>query len=678
MINKSRILILEDQPTDAELAVRELRRAQLEFEFKRVETRDEFLDALKDFEPNLILSDYGLPQFNGLEALRLLKELKIDLPFILCTGSLTEEVAVECMKQGASDYILKSSLKRLPSAVLNALEKSESQRFKEKAIMDLLQSEARYRLLFDSNPYPIFVFDVETLQFLAVNDEAIRHYGYSRDEFLTLTIKDIRPPEDIPILLELVKNTVKKGESFHSGRHLKKDGVLIDVEVTAQEINYGGRPARLALVTDITERKRIEKELKTKEIRLAEAQRAARMGSWEWNIVENKVTWSEELYRIFGLNPQEFGGTYEAYLSYVHPEDRDLVKQMIENALYGKKFPSYENRIIRSDGEVRVINAAAVVEFDKSGKPLKVTGIAQDITKRKRDEDNQRILEEQLLQAHKMESIGQLAAGVAHEINTPLQYVGDNTRFLKTACTNLNTVLEKYAELLAACQTAGVSSEMVDDVGKAVEECEVKYLMQEVPKAIEHSLEGIERVTKIIKSMKDFAHPGFNEKKPVDLNKSIESAISVARNEWKYFAEMETDLDESLPPVTCNAGEINQVVLNLIINASHAISEMNGNTNAERGIIKIQTVRNGEWAEIRISDTGAGIPQNIQSKIFDPFFTTKEVGKGTGQGLSIAHQIVVSKHRGKLTFKTDQGKGTTFIVCIPINDLTIQKSETAI
>ena len=168
--------------------------------------------------------------------------------------------------------------------------------------------------------------------------------------------------------------------------------------------------------------------------------------------------------------------------------------------------------------------------------------------------------------------------------------------------------------------------------------------------------------------MKDFAHPGTKEKYFVDLNKAIESTITVARNEWKYVAEMQMNLDENLPHVPCLLGEFNQVILNMVINAAHAIGDVVGDGSHGKGKITVSTIQHKDWAEIRISDTGTGIPVEVQNKIFDPFFTTKEVGKGTGQGLAISHTVVVEKHKGRLNFETEAGKGTTFIIQLPLNE----------
>ena len=275
-------------------------------------------------------------------------------------------------------------------------------------------------------------------------------------------------------------------------------------------------------------------------------------------------------------------------------------------------------------------------------------------------------LEEELEGARRLEAIGQLAAGVAHEINTPTQYVGDNTRFLEESFRELAPLLKKAEELAESVRQGTGSSDLADELKAALEEADVEYLGEEIPRAIEQSLNGIGRVRKIVQSMKEFSHPGVEEMTSIDLHRAIETTITVATNEWKYVAEVETDFDPELPVVPCLPGEINQVVLNMIVNAAHAIADVVGDGEGGKGTITISTRRDGEFVEVRIADTGAGIPETAQSKIFEPFFTTKEVGKGTGQGLSIAHGVVVKKHGGTLDFETEIGKGTTFIIRLPL------------
>ncbi len=259
----------------------------------------------------------------------------------------------------------------------------------------------------------------------------------------------------------------------------------------------------------------------------------------------------------------------------------------------------------------------------------------------------------QLVQQSTLTSIGQLAAGVAHEINTPIQYVGDNTLFLQSSFVKLI----EYLKNDPAAINQGADKDKVD----------LNYLYQEIPLAIQQSLEGINRVSEIVKAMKEFSHPSANQKTPTDLNRALQTTIAVSKNEWKYVADVESHFDPELPLTTCLPNEMNQVFLNLIINAAHAIELKVSKTGQGKGKIKIRTKKDGNYAEIRISDTGIGIPEEIQTRIFDPFFTTKEVGKGTGQGLAIARSITCEKHNGQLTFDTTMGEGSTFILRIPIS-----------
>lgn len=275
-------------------------------------------------------------------------------------------------------------------------------------------------------------------------------------------------------------------------------------------------------------------------------------------------------------------------------------------------------------------------------------------------------LEMQLHQARRLESIGQLAAGIAHEINTPTQYVGDNIGFLKDSFDKLINLIREVDSKIRTNQGISISPELLQEYQNLSQEADLDFLMDEIPQAITESLEGIERVTKIVRAMKEFSHPKNQEKELANLNKAIETTITVARNEWKYVADMETDLDDQLPPVPCFPGDINQVILNLIINAANAIEESRNRDTDPKGSIRVSTRKMENSVEIRIQDSGTGIPDAIQSKIFDPFFTTKEVGKGTGQGLAIAHSVIVEKHQGSITFETECNKGTTFIINLPL------------
>jgi len=311
----------------------------------------------------------------------------------------------------------------------------------------------------------------------------------------------------------------------------------------------------------------------------------------------------------------------------------------------GTSFPvEYISQPILEEGEIK----GAVITFS-------------DISERKS-------IQAQLNQAQKMESIGQLAAGIAHEINTPLQFIGDNTYFLQNSFKALMNVQAKLKKVVEANEQGSVPAELFSDLEDAAKEADIDYLSQEVPLAISQSLDGMSRVSEIVKAMKSFSHPGSDEKILSNVNQAINTTLTVSRNEWKYVADVETDLDSGLPRVPLHPNEFNQVILNLVINAAHAIADVNKDQQSEKGKIFISTCKDGDYVEVRVRDTGGGVPEEIRTKIFDPFFTTKEVGKGTGQGLAITHSVIVDKHNGEIKLEVEEGKGSTFVIRLSLSD----------
>jgi signal transduction histidine kinase len=252
--------------------------------------------------------------------------------------------------------------------------------------------------------------------------------------------------------------------------------------------------------------------------------------------------------------------------------------------------------------------------------------------------------------AQKLEAVGRLAAGIAHEINTPIQYITDSVNFLGSA----------FEELL----TFVVTDQAMEQSSQADE---IKFLREEVPRAIERTVEGTERVATIVRAMKEFSHPDASEKMVADLNRALQNTLMIARNEYKYVATVDLQCGE-LPEVMCNVGELGQVFLNLIVNSAHALADAGRDTDTGRITIKTGVVEG--WAEFRFEDNGCGIPQNIIDKIYDPFFTTKEVGRGTGQGLAIARSIVVDKHGGRIGVESMPGIGTCFTLRLPLSPCT--------
>ena len=400
---------------------------------------------------------------------------------------------------------------------------------RQRAEEALQLSEERARLLFATIPHAALVFDIATLEYLEVNEAAVQQYGYSREEFLKMKATDIRPAEEVERFSGHVQQTGSAKGPAGQWKHVSKDGRIIDVEIHFHSLDYDGHKARLAIAQDVTERNRLEIDLR---------------------------------------------------------------------------------------------------------------------------------------QAQKLEAVGRLAAGVAHEINTPIQFVGDNMQFLHDAFSDLSKVMEKY-RCLRDRVANGEAGQWLAEGAEAEMAVDINYLVEEIPKAIGQSLDGVARVATLVRAMKEFAHPDRRERAAADINAALLSTLTVARNELKYVAEVETELGD-LPLAVCNIGELNQVFLNLLVNAAHAIGDAVNGTG-QKGVIRVRTALEKDAVLISIADTGGGIPEDIRDKIFDPFFTTKESGRGTGQGLAIAHSVVVDKHGGTLTFASEVGKGTTFFIRLPLD-----------
>jgi signal transduction histidine kinase len=314
-----------------------------------------------------------------------------------------------------------------------------------------------------------------------------------------------------------------------------------------------------------------------------------------------------------------------------------------------------EQKIVRKDGkDLSVLHSAH---------PIEVGGVEHslciffDITRR-------RALEADLNRARKLEAVGQLAAGIAHEINTPAQFVGDNVQFLSTAFADMLTLTTTYRKAMAKVTSDPVYAHLTQEVQMAEEGADLAFIEQNAPSACERAHDGIERIAAIVGAMKEFAHPDQREKRPADLNRALGTTLVIARNEYKYVAEVETDLGD-IPTVLCHVGDMNQVFLNLLVNAAHAISDVVKGSGS-KGKIRVRTRHDDNLVRIEISDTGCGIPEALGERIYDPFFTTKEVGRGSGQGLAIARSIVVDKHGGSLSYDSEVGQGTTFKILLPI------------
>jgi two-component system NtrC family sensor kinase len=337
----------------------------------------------------------------------------------------------------------------------------------------------------------------------------------------------------------------------------------------------------------------------------------------------------------------------------------------------------YEDEVTRPDGSTFWLGVTIRPLYDGEGRYTHSVSVGADITAkrietRKKQELQDKLLAEmkerermviELQLAQKLESVGRLAAGIAHEINTPIQYVGDSVYFLRSAFDDFDKLFESIQSAAGMLPDSAQRNAFQLEIAELEKRHDVEYLRAEVPKAFTRTFDGVERVTNIVKAMKEFAHPDAHEQSPVDLLHALETTLLVASNEYKYVAKVRVEFGE-LPQVVCNVGELNQVFLNLIVNAAHAIKD--SGKDVDSGEILIRAAAEGDHAVIRVSDNGCGVPEENLSKLFDPFFTTKEVGRGTGQGLAISHSIVVDKHGGEISVSSEVGAGTQFTVRLPI------------
>jgi PAS domain S-box-containing protein len=343
--------------------------------------------------------------------------------------------------------------------------------------------------------------------------------------------------------------------------------------------------------------------------------------------------------------------------------DSDERKNVWARLMRGEEVASWAVQYLTSSGEPveGVLYGAPVLnaQRDFHGAIAAIFDVTE-LRAAQRDRDQ---LETELRLSQKLESIGQLAAGIAHEINTPSQYVSDNLSFIQEAMHGLMPLLGSLEPLL---QAAAKSAEgrTAEDYRTLMAGADLEYIRREVPLAIEQARDGVAQIKRIVLAMKDFSHPNADERETVDVNRAIEATIMVARNEWKYVADVDLNLDRALPPVEAVPSSIHQMVLNLVVNAAHAIEEANRAAD-RKGRIAIATRRDGHFVVIEVDDTGCGIPPENLGRIFDPFFTTKKVGKGTGQGLAIVRRVV-DRHGGSIDVQSELGTGTRFALRIPI------------
>jgi PAS domain S-box-containing protein len=531
-------------------------------------------------------------------------------------------------------------------------------------------SEELFSTVFSSAPNPMALLTPDG-RFLQVNAAFCRLLGYAQEELLDATFELITFPgdqeRDHSTLQKLLTDKITYHQQEKRYRHKTDGAVWVSVCVSLVCDTQHCPQYLIVQMHDLTEQKRSEAALRHEREITAALLDNANTAVIAFDLEGRIVRFNQASEKISGYTLYEAIGV--PVWDLLLPPDEVASFREVFARLQQQVSPTlYEQAWRTKHGETRQLLWSYVPLFQESGSVDYVVGIGIDVTEQKQ-------LEMQLTLSRKMDSIGRLAAGIAHEINTPLQYIGDNARFLGDAFEGLHSLLDGRAKLLAAAKTNAVSTELIQQVEAEAQAVDQSYLTEEIPLAIEQALHGVSHVSTIVRGMKEFSHPGAEEKGLCDLNHAIETTIAISRNEWKYVADLTTDFDVTLPRVPCWEGEFNQVLLNLIVNAAHAIADVVKDESKGKGRITIRTRHDGAWAEVRISDTGTGIPEAVRAKMFDPFFTTKGVGKGTGQGLAIAYAVIVKKHQGTLFFETEIGSGTTFVLRLPLSTAPLDTGD---
>ncbi|MEN6374898.1 MAG: PAS domain S-box protein [Smithella sp.] len=520
------------------------------------------------------------------------------------------------------------------------------------------EREAYYRTL--TEMLPISVYVSQDGVFKQVNSWFTKITGYSEEYIIGCPCVSIIHPDDIEHVRQKAM-AMLNGDSVvpYEYRYIDKDGNILWCVETVVSMTLNGRRAILGTQMNVTPLKEVETKLRLSEERYRTIIETIPDAYFEVDIAGN-ITFCNDQYLVSsGFSREEFYGlNYRQYMD----SNNAALAYKVYNEVYrtGNMARHVQLEIIDKMGNPKISEHSISLIRDQEGKAVGFRGIARDITEKRQQEI-------QMFQSRKLESVGQLAAGIAHEINTPIQFVGDNIHFMQNAFEDILAL----AFLLDTPQNIDFSesqviSELIARIRQKEEEIDLEYLKMEIPKAIGQSIDGLQRVSKIVQAMREFSHPGGENMTDMDINRAIESTITLTKNEWKYTADMITSLDPDLPIAKGYTADFTQVILNIIVNAAQAIQENASRGGAQKGQIKISTRRDGNEAEICIRDTGPGIPPEVESRVFDPFFTTKAVGRGTGQGLAIAQNIIVRKHGGKIYFKTKAEEGTSFYIRLPL------------
>lgn len=612
-----RVLIVEDHADDAELLVRELNTGGYQVTAERVDTPETLRSALDKSDWDVVIADYAMNGFTGLDALKIMQAKNLDIPFMLVSGTVGEDLAVEAIKAGASDYLMKDRLARLPSAIAREIRQAEVKKERRKA-------EKTLRAIFGSVLDGILVADVETQQFVVASDGICRMLGYNREEIGNLGIQDIHPPKDFPYVLEQFQRQAE-GEIRLAGDTpvMRRDGSVFYADINTTSVEIDGRTCLVGVFRDITERKRAEAVLHESEERFKTlfeyAPDAYYLHDFEGRFIDGNRAAEE----MIGYKKEEVIGKSFLELGLLSPGGLQRAAEFLRENTQGAPTGPAELKLIRKDGKQIFIE---IRTFPMAIKGQNVVlGIARDVSERKN-------LEMQLQQSQKLESIGRLAGGIAHDFN------------------NLLTTIIGNATLILA---------------DAVKEDSSKERAEEISAAAE-------RAASLTRQLLAFSRKQVIQPEVLNLNTTVKDIKKILQRMIGEDIVMKTFLSPELGKIEADIGQVEQVIMNIAINARDAMPG-GGKLTIRTENIDLDddyaddhiAVTPGPYVLLSMSDTGMGITKEIQDKIFEPFFTTKEKGKGTGLGLSVVYGIV-KQSNGNIWVYSEPGKGTTFKIYLPL------------
>jgi two-component system NtrC family sensor kinase len=638
----------------------------------------EALALLETVRPCLVLSDVAMPGMDGFSFCRRLKgdPRTAVIPVAMITGRVEDVDVAEGLLAGAVDYIKKPFDQAEVSLRVRAqilLHESMARQHRTQSHLAEISSVAHDAIVMIDAGGCVAHW----------NEAAERIFGYRAEEALGSDIHTLLAPERYHVEARRALAAFQgsgTGAALGTTRELMarhRSGREFPIQLSLSPMKLDGSWCAVAIARDATETKRAEQALRESELRYKALFEGAAEGILVTDLQTQKLRYANRAWCEMTGYSQDCVATLG--LADLHPASSlERMQTELAHQARGDRRHVTEVACVRSDGSVFIADIrTAPIELDQRACTVGfITDVSERLAQRERldkERADRERMELELRHAQKLEAVGQLAAGIAHEINTPTQFVGDSLHFIEEAYSDLIALLGEYRRAVGALAQASGDSGLLDRLHEAEETADLAYLEANVPVAFTRSSDGISRIATIVRAMKEFAHPDQRDKSPADLNRAIQSTLTISRNEYKYVADIETELGD-LPPVQCHIGDLNQVFLNLIVNAAHAIADVVGDSGA-KGVIRIRSVRDGEFVRIEISDTGSGIAPTIADRIYEPFFTTKAVGKGSGQGLAIARTIVVDKHRGTLTHDSREGAGATFTIRLPIGPPDVERAE---